>query len=266
MLNRMAAHFSDGRLDAMWFPWHELTYAQVAEFRTQLGRQYAPRTANNYLSTLKGVLRESKRLGLLDAATFDLLADQPPVRGEALPTGRHVEAEELERLFAYLGTLETASGARDRALFALLRGTGIRRAGAVSLDLVAYAPFRSQLTVEHGKGRKERVVFLPEWVIEEVDGWLDWRGHKLGLPRDGLRQRREPDAARAHARAMRLLRAGSRWAADGPPSLLSGLGSAPLAEAWRPSRDDRNPGPVLLPLLLLLRWSSSPWAGSQRFP
>jgi integrase len=94
--------------------------------------------------------------------------------------GRHVEADELELLFKYLGTLETASGARDRATFALLRGTGIRRAEAASLDLAAYAPFRSQLTVEHGKGRKERVVILPEWVISEVDEWLDWRGHDSG--------------------------------------------------------------------------------------
>jgi hypothetical protein len=125
VLNRMATYFSDGRLDARSFPWHELTYAQVAELRTMLGRQYAPRTANNYLSTLKGVLREAKRLGLLDAASFDLLCDQPPVRGETLPAGRHVEADELELLFKYLGTLETASGARDRATFALLRGTGI---------------------------------------------------------------------------------------------------------------------------------------------
>jgi hypothetical protein len=89
----MAAHFSGGQADARSFPWHELTYAEVAEFRTQLGRQYAPRTANSYLSILKGVLREAKRLGLLDAASFDLLTDQPPVRGEALPAGRHVEAE-----------------------------------------------------------------------------------------------------------------------------------------------------------------------------
>jgi integrase len=110
MLGRMAAHFSDGRLDAIWFPRHELTYEQVAEFRTQLGRQYAPRTANNYLSALKAVLR----------------------------------------------------------------GMGIRRAEAASLDLAAYAPFRSQLTVEHGKGRRERVVFLPSWVIAEVGDWLDW--------------------------------------------------------------------------------------------
>jgi integrase len=181
MLDRMAAHFSDGRQDARSFPWHELTYAQVAEFRTLLGRQYAPRTANNYLSALKAVLRESKRLGLLDPATFETLTDQPPVRGETLPAGRHVQADELVLLFKYLGTLETASGARDRATFALLRGTGIRRAEAASLDLAAYAPFRSQLTVEHGKGRKERVVFLPSWVIEEVDDWLDWRGHEPGL-------------------------------------------------------------------------------------
>jgi hypothetical protein len=48
-LNRMAAHFSDGQHDAQAFPWHELTYAQVADLRAQLGRQYAPRTANNYL-------------------------------------------------------------------------------------------------------------------------------------------------------------------------------------------------------------------------
>jgi integrase/recombinase XerD len=180
LLNRMAAHFSGGRLDARAFPWHELTYAQVAELRTQLGRQYAPRTANNYLSALKGVLRESKRLGLLDAATFDLLTDQPPVRGEALPAGRHVQADELARLFAYLGALETASGARDRAAFALLRGTGIRRAEACSLEVACYQPFRSQLLVEHGKGRKERVVFLPDWVVAEVDDWLDWRGHEPG--------------------------------------------------------------------------------------
>jgi integrase/recombinase XerD len=180
MLGRMAAHFSDGSQDARSFAWHDLTYAQVAEFRTLLGRQYAPRTANNYLSALKAVLRESKRLGLLDPATFDTLTDQPPVRGETLPAGRHVKTDELELLFKYLATLETASGARDRATFALLRGTGIRRAEATSLNLAAYQPFRSQLTVEHGKGRTERVVFLPAWVISEVDDWLSWRGHEPG--------------------------------------------------------------------------------------
>jgi hypothetical protein len=39
VLNRMAAHFSGGLQDARSFAWHKLTYAQVAEFRAQLGRQ-----------------------------------------------------------------------------------------------------------------------------------------------------------------------------------------------------------------------------------
>jgi hypothetical protein len=49
---------------------------------------------------------------------------------------------------------------------------------------------------------------------------------RAALPRDGLRQRREPDAARAYARAMRLLRAGSRWAAYGPPICCMGAPSS----------------------------------------
>jgi hypothetical protein len=86
VLGRMAANFSDGRLDARCGPcWAAST---------------RPRTANNYLSALKALLRESKRLGLLDPATFETLTDQPPVRGETLPAGRHVEADELELLFA----------------------------------------------------------------------------------------------------------------------------------------------------------------------
>lgn len=180
MLNRMAAQFSGGRLNAWAFPWHELTYEQVAELRVRLQREYAPRTVNNYMGALRAILRESKRMGLLDPAEFELLTDIAPVRGETLPAGRHVKPEELATLFAYLDGLDTASGARDRAAFAILRGTGIRRAEACGLDLDAYYPLQAQLKVLKGKGRKERVVFLPEWVIAEVDEWLTWRGPDPG--------------------------------------------------------------------------------------
>src|SRR5206468_12062750 len=92
----------------------------------QLAAEHAPKTANGYLGTLRSVLREAKRMRLLDPGAFAVLTDQPPVRGEALPAGRHVRPDELDRLFAYLDRLEGATGARDRAAFALLRGTGIR--------------------------------------------------------------------------------------------------------------------------------------------
>lgn len=111
------------------------------------------------------------------------------VRGPDRPatrTGRGVARrpprlpDELDRLFAYLDGLDTPTGARDRAAFALLRGTGIRRAEACSLTLDAYDPLHRQLTVWKGKGRKQRVVFLPEWVTGEVERWLRHRGHTPG--------------------------------------------------------------------------------------
>jgi integrase/recombinase XerD len=179
-LNRMAAFFSANRLDAHGFPWHQLSYAQVADLRARLTAELAPKTCNGYLGTLRAVLRESKRLGLLTADDLDALTDLPPVRGDRLPAGRHVRPDELERLFAYLDGLDTATGARDRAAFAILRGTGIRRAEACALTLDCYDPLHAQLVVNKGKGNRQRVVFLPEWVMAEVERWLWHRGHTPG--------------------------------------------------------------------------------------
>jgi len=129
-LNCMAAHFSGNRLDAYGFPWWQLTYAQVSEFRGKVARELKPQSARNYMSALRSLLRECKRLGLLSPADFENLTDIPPIRGETLPAGRHVTPTEIDKLFAYLDTLDSAADARDRAAFAVLRGTGIRRAEA----------------------------------------------------------------------------------------------------------------------------------------
>jgi hypothetical protein len=46
VLNRMAAHFSGGQADARSFPWHELTYDEVAVYRGRAGfEQDYPATA-----------------------------------------------------------------------------------------------------------------------------------------------------------------------------------------------------------------------------
>jgi integrase len=179
MLNRMAAHFSGNRLDAYGYPWWQLSHGEVSEFRAKLARDFAPKTAQSYLGCLRSILRDSKRLGLLSRDDFETLTDLAPIRGERLPAGRHVAPDELARLFVYLEGLEDAVGARDRAAFAILRGTGIRRAEACALTLDCYDPVKGQLVVNKGKGNKQRVTFLPSWVAEEVERWLWHRGHPL---------------------------------------------------------------------------------------
>jgi hypothetical protein len=50
----------------------------------------------------------------------------PNVNGQSPPSGRHIRAEEMDRLFAYLDALDTPTAARDRAAFAILRAPGSR--------------------------------------------------------------------------------------------------------------------------------------------
>jgi len=62
----------------------------------------------------------------------------------------------------------------------LLRGTGLRRAEAVALDLADYDQTTSTLTMRSGKGCKERLVYAPAGTKVALDEWLVIRGHADG--------------------------------------------------------------------------------------
>jgi integrase len=68
---------------------------------------------------------------------------------------------------------------QDAAIIALLRGTGLRRAEAVALDLADDHP-TSTLTMRSDKGRKERLVYAPAGTKVALDEWLVIRGHADG--------------------------------------------------------------------------------------
>jgi integrase/recombinase XerD len=180
LLNRMARFMSSNQHDALSFPWHEVTYADVAALRERLvasGVNF--RTTNNHLKALRSVLREAKRLKLMRPEAFEEACDVAPVKGESLPAGRHVSADEVDTLFVFLDGLDTAAGLRDRAAIALLRATGMRRAELCGLTLDSYDPTNAALKVL-GKGNKRRELFLPDWTIAYVEDWLDWRGRSPG--------------------------------------------------------------------------------------
>jgi hypothetical protein len=65
-------------------PWWDLRYQHTQAVRSKLAEDYAPATANKMLSALRGVLRESWRLGYLDAETFHRAVDLKSVKARPL--------------------------------------------------------------------------------------------------------------------------------------------------------------------------------------
>ncbi len=178
-LDTMASLLTGGQLDAISMPWHLLRYQHTAAVRAILLERYAPATANKHLAALRGVLKEAWRLSLLDSEEYHRAVDLPGVKGSTLPKGRALTAAELRSLFESCAD-GTAIGARDGAALALLYGGGLRRSEAVAVDLADYDGGTGAVAVRMGKGRKERLAYLPAGGRAAVEAWLQVRGDDPG--------------------------------------------------------------------------------------
>jgi site-specific recombinase XerD len=149
--------------------------------RNHLAATKSVQTTNVTLYAVKGVLRECWRLGYITAEQQMRACDVPPVRGIRLPTGRALEATELDTLLrSCRNDPRKAIGARDAALIALLYGLGLRRAEAVALDIEDYQPKAGTVRVRHGKGNKERRLYTNGSITDALNTWLNRRGMGSG--------------------------------------------------------------------------------------
>ena len=173
-LNRAAELLTSGATtDALAVNWAEVRYQHVMALRVVLIEENAkPATINHVLSAIRGVIKEARRLGQIDAETKERIADVKSVSASTLPAGRHVDVGEVRRLFETCG--DTPVGARDAAMLALLYGCGLRRSEVVALLLDDYR--EGAVTVRSGKGRKERIVYCPAGGREAIVAWLSRRG------------------------------------------------------------------------------------------
>lgn len=162
------------------FPWPQLRYAHTQAVRTALAERYAHTTANVRLSALRGVLKESWRLGLMSAEDYARAVDLERVRGTSLPAGRALEPAEIRALVDVCAADPTAAGPRDAALIALLYATGLRRSEAVAVDLADVDHSTGAVHVRRGKGRKDRMVYLTNGAQAAVAAWVHARGAEPG--------------------------------------------------------------------------------------
>lgn len=139
----------------------------VRRFAAHLGtRGYAPATRSRKLSALRGLTRYLSERGVLAA---DPAAGLPgPRRGRRLP--RTLRRDEVDRFLAAVGGAD-ALRVRDRALFELIYGCGLRSAEAVGLRIDDIDQAAAEVRVR-GKGGRERVLPLGEPAADALAAYL----------------------------------------------------------------------------------------------
>jgi site-specific recombinase XerD len=202
----------------MTLPWWALDYAHTSAIRSTLAERFAPATANRMLAALRGVLKATFRLGLIDSDRMTRACSVEPVRGSRVMKGRALSKGELLSLFEACDP-KTHGGARNAALLGLLYGGGLRRAEIVGLDLADFDAPTGKLVVR-GKGNKERTAWVTNGSRDALDAWLLYRGAEPGplfvpVTKSGVIERRRMTDG-AVAELVRRLARKSKIAAFSP--------------------------------------------------
>ena len=166
--------------DPASLPWWNIQYQHTQAIRSLLMERYSPASTNKMLAALRGVLRESWRLGFMDAETFHRAIDIKTVKGNTIPKGRSVGSGEIGALVAGCYGDSSPAGIRDAAILALLYAAGLRRSEVVGLDLADYGNDTGGLKIVASKGNKARMVYLGNGAKAAMAGWINSRGDETG--------------------------------------------------------------------------------------
>jgi site-specific recombinase XerD len=103
-----------------------------------------------------------------------------PARGNRLPAGRSASRGELSAVLNVCANDITIAGMRDGAMIALLYAAGLRRAELAGLEVSDWIADQAELRVKHGKGNKQRRVYLSTGAVQLLAVWLAARGPYVG--------------------------------------------------------------------------------------
>lgn len=157
-------------------PWHELRFKHTQALRALLVEQYAARTVNRMLSSLRGVLKAAWKLEQLSTDDYMRACDLKHVKTHGLPpAGRVVDVDDVTKLLRAAAAQPEPLNFRDQALLIVLYAGGIRRQEANALDVADYDDEDGMLTVRRGKGAKHRVTYIAEGYRSWLAPWLKFQ-------------------------------------------------------------------------------------------
>ena len=166
--------------DPASLPWWNIQYQHTQAIRSRLMERYSPASTNKMLAALRGVLRESWRLGFMDAEAFHRAIDIKTVKGTTIPKGRSLGSGEINALVEECYHDVSPAGIRDAAILALLYAAGLRRSEVVDLDLADFDTETGGLKILASKGNKARTVYLGNGAKAAMTGWINVRGDDAG--------------------------------------------------------------------------------------
>ncbi len=179
-LNAIASMLTNGECDHLTLNWAALKYEHTVAVQGALMERYEPATAQKMMCALRRVLKEARKLRLIENEIYEAAVDLPPIKSTKNLRGRALSSDEIAALLEACRDDPTPQGVRDAALIGILRGAGLRRAEVVKLKLSDFKPDDSALEVRGGKGGKDRTVYLPDGAIGLVQSWLKVRSTEPG--------------------------------------------------------------------------------------
>ena len=146
-------------------PLEQVTHQDISAYiEFLLEKRRHPKTINCQLGTIRN---------FYDFLNHEegVLVQNPVRKGCSLrlpkPLPRYLKDEEVERLFAQI------KNPRDRAMFMLMLRCGLRVAEVAALTIDAIDQNRRKILVQSGKGRKDRIVPLPDSAQEPLGVQLE---------------------------------------------------------------------------------------------
>jgi len=169
----------NGILEQM--PWPLLQYQHISHIRsTLLSAGKSANTVNLTLSACRGVMRACFNLNLIKADQLMAINEIKRVRGKRLPSGRCLSLQEIKSLINVCKEDDSIEGKRDLAIIATMLSCGLRRSEITGLDVHDFNVKNGQLTVQSGKGNKQRVLYPQIESIVLIKPWIKCRGLHTG--------------------------------------------------------------------------------------
>lgn len=146
--------------------WSKLDRIAVLEFmRFESNNDKAHTTINLSLSTIKNIAYECWQQSIIDVDCYMKIKQIKKYTGTRAPSGRVLDAKEINKIKKYFTKNKTNKDLRNKALFALAIGAGLRRRELLLLNI---SDIKNKCVVVNGKGNKSRTIHLSTFALNAV--------------------------------------------------------------------------------------------------